>query len=169
MKKLSICLSAVFLCLSLAAQSDAAYVKDLLTNNRVSFDFALSSKGKAPLQMNGKAVVDGECYRFQGNGIEVYCDGTTKWTVDQETKEVYIERSGGSSTFLDNPAVWIDNTKDLKVSKSAISGVWKDSTSESDFSFKFSSIVPSPLSGSLEGFSFDASSLGSEWVVTDLR
>ena len=169
MKKLLICLFILVSCLPLAAQDSAAYVKNLLANNRVSFDFTLSSKGKTPMQMNGKAVVDGECYRFKGNSIEVYCDGCTKWTVDEESKEVYIESSGGSSTFLDNPAKWIDNTKDLKVSKSKISGIWHDTTAQSNFAFVFSSIVSSPLSGSIEGFSFDESALGSEWIVTDLR
>ncbi len=154
---------------ALAAQDGASYLKDLVAGNRVTFNYNLGVKGKAPVVMSGKAVIDGDCYSVCGNGLEMYCDGATKWTVDNEAKEVYIESSEGTRDFLADPSAWIDNVKDLKVSSSTASGTYYDKAQDVTLSFKFSSITPSPLSGSTAGFVFDPSALGSEWVVTDLR
>ena len=75
--------------------------------------------------------------------MEIYCDGQTRWTVDPEEKEVYIEHSGGIREILDG-----DNS--LK-------------------SLSLKNIKYIPQTGGLRDFRFDSSSLDSSWVVTDLR
>ena len=169
MKRMMIALLLVAVSLQLAAQGGASYLKELVSGNRVTFNYNLGVKGKAPVVMSGKAVIDGDCYSVCGNGLEMYCDGATKWTVDREAKEVYIESSAGTRDFLADPSAWIDNVKDLKVSGSTASGTYYNQDQDVTMSFKFTSISPSPFSGSTEGFVFDPSVLGSEWVITDLR
>ena len=169
MKKMMIALLLAAVSLQLAAQGGASYLKELVAGNRVTFNYNLGVKGKAPVVMSGKAVIDGDCYSVCGNGVEMYCDGTTKWTVDREAKEVYIESSEGTRDFLADPSAWIDNVKDLKVSGSTASGTYYNQAQDINLSFKFTSISPSPFSGSTVGFVFDTGSLGSDWVITDLR
>lgn len=164
---LSFLLAAVSL--SLAAQSSAEYIKAMLAGNRVSFNYNLGVKGSAPVKMNGKAVIDGDCYSVVGNGIEMYCDGATKWVVDREAKEVYVESAEGTRDFLADTASWIGNVSDLKYGDGTASGTYFNEDQNVTFTFKFSSITPSPLSGSTAGFVFDTAALGSDWVITDLR
>ena len=164
---LTILLSVVSVTLS--AQYDADYLKSLVANNRVSFKYSLGVKGAAPVKMDGKVVLDGDCYSVRGNNLEMYCDGTTKWVVDREALEVYIESSEGTKDFLADPSAWIDNVKNLKISENSVSGSYWNAEQEVTINFKFTAITPSPLSGSTEGFVFDVGSLGAEWLVTDLR
>ena len=168
MKKFVFILFAV-LSLPVLAQDGAEYVKTLVENNRVSFSYTLSPKGHKKVKMEGKAVIDGVCYRLHGNELEIVCDGQTKWTIDVAAKEVYIETAESTRDFIANMPGWIGNVKDLKVSGSTISGTYEDASQGQAMTFKFSSISSSPLSGSTEGFSYDAASLGGDWVVTDLR
>ena len=50
-------------------------------------------------------TVQGEAYTMQGNGIQVYCDGSKVWTVDESIKEVYVESVEElTSNSLANPA-----------------------------------------------------------------
>ena len=169
MKSIIVALLLAAVSFQLSAQYDADYLKSLASGNRVSFNYNVGVKGKAPVVMAGKVVIDGDCYSIRGNGLEVYCDGVTKWTVDKESKEVYMEAAESARDFIVNPEAWIGNVKNLKVDKTSASGIYHDDYQNVDLTFRFSSIKSSPLSGSPDGFAFDTSSLGSDWVVTDLR
>ena len=43
----------------------------------------------------GHALVQGECFFINGNGLEIYCDGKTAASIDRESKEVIIESIEG--------------------------------------------------------------------------
>lgn len=55
---------------------------------------------------SGTLVNQGEKWVVTGNGVEMYCDGTTVWVVDRAHKEVVIEPIDDASEveFLTNPA-----------------------------------------------------------------
>lgn len=167
MNRFLLTLLALAFSLQTVAQDAAAYMKQLVAGNRVSFTYNVNGLGKTPLKLDGKLVVDGDCYRIEGNGLVIVCDGVSKWTVDTVAKEVYVESSEGTRDFLADPSAWTDNVKDLKLSGSVLTGTFEQDGSE--MGFKFSSIKAEPLSGSTEGFVYDVSSLGKDWVVTDLR
>lgn len=114
-----------------------------LDSSRVSLRYDCTLQQPAGLRLNGTLILQGNCYRASGNGMEIYCDGKTRWTVDPEEKEVYIETSGGTKEILNG-----ENT--LK-------------------SLSINDIKYIPLSNDLRDFRFDTSGLGSDWVVTDLR
>ena len=153
----------------LAAQDRASLLKQQLESNKVTFDYTCTTLDKVPVTQTGKVVVDGNCYVIRGSGLEIWCDGKTRWTVDNEASEVYIENSGGTRDFLANPAGYLDNVKDLQVSGTSASGTFTAPGQDTAISFKFTSIKTSTLSGSSEGYSFDTTALGSEWIITDLR
>ncbi|MBR4809746.1 MAG: hypothetical protein IK031_05660 [Bacteroidales bacterium] len=152
-----------------AAQNTPEAFKALIDSNRVSFKYTLSAKDKAQIRTDGSVLVDGNCYHISVNGADIWCDGTTRWTVDSEAKEVYIEASDGTAEFFVNPQEHLDRISNLKMGEKTISGVYKEPSQGAEVVFKFTSIVKSPLSGSPAGFSFSTAGLGPEWVVTDLR
>lgn len=110
---------------------------------RVTLDYACSISELSPVRIRGELVLQGDCYYVEGNGMEVYCDGLTRWTVDIRSKEVYVEDAGGIGEVLS----------------------YRDSVS----GLKLSHIRYSELSDDLSAFTFDTSALDSSWIVTDLR
>ena len=170
MKRAIIAMMLLAASLQLGAQGkDIEYLKTLIEGRRVSFDYLLTPEVKQISKLEGKVLIDGECYHIWGNQLEIICDGVTKWSVDQAAKEVYIEKSDGTREFLVNPSSWEKKVKDMKVSGNTATGSWTDDMEGHYFTFKFSSISSAPLSGTTKGFDVDVQSLGSDWVVTDLR
>ena len=155
--------------LPLAAQKDAASLKALVDSNRVSFKYTLSAKDMPQISTTGTVILDGPCYHLSTKGAEIWCDGTTKWTVDTEAKEVYIESSEGTREFMVDPTAHLDRVDGLKVSEKQVSGVYNEVTQGAAVAFKLTSIKSSPLTGGTREFFFDVSTLGDEWVITDLR
>ena len=155
--------------LPVAAQSGPEAFKALVDSNRVSFNYTLSAKDMAQIRTDGSVLVDGNCYHIATKGADIWCDGTTRWTVDSEAKEVYIESSDGTAEFFVNPQEHLDRISNLKMSEKSISGIYKEPSQGADVAFKITSIVKSPLSGSSAGFGFSTAALGPEWVITDLR
>ena len=114
-----------------------------LGTDRISLQYACTIAQPAPVQLSGDLLIQGDCYRAIGNGMEIYCDGTTRWTVDPESKEVYIETAGG----IEELVPWQDNLEDLSLTD----------------------VRYLPLSDDLSPFCFDTEALDASWVVTDLR
>ena len=114
-----------------------------LRTDRISLQYACTIAQPAPVQLSGNLLIQGDCYRAKGNGMEIYCNGTTRWTVDPESKEVYIEAAGG----IEELVPWQDNLEDLSLTD----------------------VRYLPLSDDLSPFIFDTTALDTSWVVTDLR
>lgn len=167
MKKTLLVLTFTLVVLTLAAQDRAELLRQRLESGRVSFDYSLTVEGKVPVKQSGSVVIDGDCYCIKGNGVEIRCDGTTLWTVDNEAREVYIENFGGVREFLADPAAYLDKVSDLKVGATTASGVYSDASGS--VKFNLSSIRSSESGSDGAIFSFDTSALGADWVVTDLR
>ena len=57
-------------------------------------------------QASGELVSQGENWIVKGNGVEMYCDGTTVWIMDPTAKEVVIEPVADEqqTAYLTNPA-----------------------------------------------------------------
>ena len=135
--------AALLLSLTAAAQPQVSEIVARLQTDRVSLHFACTFTQDTPVKLSGTLLVQGECYRAVGNGMEIYCDGATRWTVDPASKEVYIETAGGLEELL----------------------AWKDSITE----LSVTEVKYLPLSDDLSAFRFDTASLDDAWVVTDLR
>lgn len=114
-----------------------------LDKERAVLEYECMTLGPTPLHLKGTLTLQGNCYLAEGNGMTICCDGTTRWTVDPEEKEVYIEDAGGIREILEGghtlESLSIRNVKYI------------------------------PQTGGLRDFRFDTSSLDSSWVVTDLR
>lgn len=132
----------------LQAQVPVDAVRAALATSRLAFNFSFTMETDlAPIKCEGEALAQGNCYRVNALGLEYYCDGTTRWTVDRESKEVYVESAAGVEEFLVNPEKYLGAMHNLN----------------------YSALQQLPYSEDLGAFSFDTASLDATWVVTDLR
>ena len=100
------------LLLSLTAVAQQPQLQELaahLQTDRISLRYACTLTQDTPVKLSGALLVQGECYRAIGNGLEIYCDGQTRWTVDPASKEVYIETAEGLEEIL----AWRDSITDV--------------------------------------------------------
>lgn len=126
-----------------AQQDRLAEIFSHLQTDRISLHVSCVLVTDTEIPLSGDVLIQGGCYRVQGGGMEIYCDGSTRWIVDRSGKEVYVESAGDPQELL----AWRDSIYDIEVSE----------------------LRYLPLSDDLSAFRFDTAALGSEWFVTDLR
>lgn len=130
-------------CIPAIAQSpEIDMILEKSKTQRVTLNYTCSISDLSPVSIKGKLVIQGDCYFAEGYGMRIYCNGNTRWTIDTDSKEVYIENAGGIAEVL----LYKDSVSNLKVSDVRFSAPSEDSV-----------------------FSFDTSTLDSSWVITDLR
>lgn len=81
----------------------------------VSFDYSFSVGGSGSAKVYGKgtAEVSGDAFKVSGNGLEIACDGDSRWISDAEAGEVVIEAVGpGNMDFVTNPALLVSCPED---------------------------------------------------------
>lgn len=170
MKKLLSILVALLACALASAQGgDAAAMLEHFAGKKVSFNYSLDSDGLLPVPKEGSVVIDGNCFCIKSKALEVWCDGTTRWTVDNEAKEVYIEDDGGLETMYSRLLEMASGVSGMKVSGDSLSGTWAGDEGSGEIKFIITSIVTTEAGTDTAPFVFRASRLGKEWVVTDLR
>lgn len=136
-------LSGLLLCVSAVAQiPDIDEILEKSRTERVTMNYVCSISELSPVRIRGKLIVQGDCYFAEGYGMRIYCNGSTRWTVDTDNKEVYIENAGGIAEVL----LYRDSVSNLQISDVRYSAPSKSSV-----------------------FDFDTSTLDSSWVITDLR
>lgn len=99
------------LLLSWAAAASAAgdIIADFsakLASSCATFDYTFALKTPALVTGDGSVRYMGGRYVVNGNGLEVWCDGGTRWTIDHASKEAYIESVEDAGVdFMGNPAL----------------------------------------------------------------
>lgn len=92
---------------------DRLYEK--FTASCVDLDYTYSSDVTGvKISGSGNIQVQGSMWHNEGNGLEIWCDGTTVWTADFHAEEVIIEPvtdDGGAE--LVNPALMFVRMKDF--------------------------------------------------------
>ncbi len=129
----------------------------------ITIDFTYSVDLSEDTKLNGTAVLtyQGTSYKAVGNGVESYCDGTSVWTVDMTSKEVYIE------------AITPEIGEYMRDLASKLSGL-KDGAS-AEFIAPEGQTVKVRINSMKKSDGMDISSFrpthkfDSSWVVTDLR
>ena len=115
MKKTVIIITAVALLLS-GVQSGAksrtlgAFIEKV-NSSLVSFDYSFSMQtpaSKSKMTGKGKVKIQGRSFFLEGNGLEVWCDGRLRWTVDRLAEEALVETVDESAdVYATNPALMI--------------------------------------------------------------
>ena len=149
---------------------------DRARNQRVSFHYVYSlSKdgGDYTPVTEGDVVVEEDAYRLSGLGMEVVCDGHTRWSGDASAREMIIETIDRSSV-LDNPGLLVTGSRDYADVLHVQSGsdttldVVLDVDEDVRARFVLTGITYTEKQGK-SGFSVDEKSLSKDYVITDLR
>jgi len=122
MKRLT-SLLLVLATLTAAGQNVVSEFARTLSEGCASFGYSYSMDGQVPLNGSGTIRLQGDAFSMQGDGLEVYCDGSTRWTLDTAAEECYIESvEEGGLDYEANPALIvgaIDKAFKFKGSSSA--------------------------------------------------
>lgn len=99
--------------LSAKSKTLSAFV-DKVSVSLVSFDYSFTMPTKkARMTGEGTVKVQGDSFLVDGNGLEVWCDGATRWTIDRISEEALVESVDDSyDSYATNPALMIASIDD---------------------------------------------------------
>ena len=84
---------------------------DKVSSSLVSFEYSFTmrtSKSSSKMTGSGDVRVQGNAFVLNGNGLEVWCDGRQRWTVDRFAEEALVETVEESAdVYVTNPALMI--------------------------------------------------------------
>ena len=84
---------------------------DKVSSSLVSFEYSFTmrtSKSSAKMTGAGDVRVQDNAFVMNGNGLEVWCDGRLRWTVDRLAEEALVELVDESAdVYATNPALMI--------------------------------------------------------------
>lgn len=120
MKKTAIILAAAALTLfsipSGAKSKTLGSFIDKVSSSLVTFDYSFTmqtTKSKTKMTGSGNVKVQGNAFFMEGNGMEVWCDGSTRWTIDRFAEEALVESVSESyDSYATNPALMITAVDD---------------------------------------------------------
>jgi len=137
-------LVTLFLAFSVASASAQSIdvLAARLASCRIELSFDCMVGTDMPVHFTGSLSAQGNCYHLRANGMDIWCDGSTRWSMDTEAKELYVETSNGVEEVL----------------------AYRNAISEISFSNVVITENPDEVS-----YFFDVSKLDNSWVVTDLR
>jgi len=83
------------------------------SSGSVTAAYDYSVQGTYSVSGSGAIVVSGSCFRMVGGGVEVWCDGEYRWTLDRDAKEAYREDASGGlgadlPLLLSDPGRFLD-------------------------------------------------------------
>ena len=136
------------------------------STDRISCKYSYTIDIPITLNYEGDALVQGDCYHLKGNGIEIFCDGASQWTVDAEAREVYIENAEEVENILKE---FLTYSKDIKATGNTVTGTLIDTEDDTNIKFALKEITYLPLNDDLTPFKLDVESLDETYLVTDLR
>ena len=117
----------------------------------------------------GTVEIQGNSYHMKGEGIEIFCDGSTSWMIDEPAKEVFVEAADTQSAgYLANPVLLLmnleENVGSYKVNGNMITLELPDGV-HLEITLNSMETVPAKKS---EAFR-PPTDFDSSWIVTDLR
>lgn len=92
-----------------SAQSLSRRFSDAEKGSCVTFSYSFTVRGNAPVHGEGTAVLQGNMFIVKGNGMEIWCDGKSRWTADRTAKELIVEEVDGLASIEANPALLISS------------------------------------------------------------
>lgn len=176
MRRLVLTAISVIACALSYAQGVSIPQLDRAAGKRVSFhyEYNLSKNGGEFSKVTeGEVMVEDNAYRLDGLGLNIVCDGKTRWTYDASAGEVVIE-SAEQDNILTNPALLISsyrrygNALHVKGGSRDSLDVVYDVDEDVKARFVLRDISYNDPQGKTD-FTFDVKSLPENSVVTDLR
>ena len=169
MKRTIVCLILAVFALNTGAQNlTLAKLGEMTRSGRVDFDFKITG-GDNP-DVCGSISVQGNLYTMEISGNRIICDGKARYTIDNDSREVYIEKPDNVSALLTS-SKFQKSVSGLKYGAGgdSVSGVFTNPDDKKKYNFSISKIVYSKKGEDKSAFAFSTSSLGKDWIITDLR
>lgn len=108
MRKFFAIIISVLLCISAAGQNVVSSFANSLHGQCASFDYSYSMSGSLPMSGSGAVKLQDNAFTMMGNGLDIRCDGKTRWTTDVVAEECYIEDvTGQGLDYEANPALLV--------------------------------------------------------------
>ena len=79
-----------------------------MASSSVTFDYTyrFTPVSGPVLSGTGSVRFQGNSFIMKGNGLEIYCDGKSRWTIDRSAREAVAESfDAGHPDYLANPAL----------------------------------------------------------------
>ena len=94
-------------CFASSAQNPVTAFANSVKGRCVKAEYSFVYRnGSIPVNGGGTLVFQGNAFSLNGNGLRIICNGSTRWTLDEESKECYIETVGSTSPdYEQNPAL----------------------------------------------------------------
>ncbi len=110
MNRFFLCIAVLFSAVRLSAEDPSAVLDSFIgrvASSAVGFSYSyVMDDGRAKVTGKGTVSMQGDSYLIRGNGLEIYCDGRTRWTVDSAAMEAVAETcSPENPDYTVNPAV----------------------------------------------------------------
>lgn len=86
-----------------------------MASSSVTFDYTYRFTPVSGPVLSGAGSVrfQGNSFIMKGNGLEIYCDGKSRWTIDRSAREAVAESfDAGHPDYLANPALILGNITD---------------------------------------------------------
>lgn len=97
-----------------------------VASSYVTFSYTYSVDSQVKINGSGTAEVQGDSFYMKSSGMEIWCNGKTKWTVDRASSEAVIESVESSSNdYYSNPARLIGSLDAAFVRIGVSSGVFR--------------------------------------------
>jgi len=108
MRKLFVTILAAVLGVAAYAQGDSLdKLLAAIGEESASFEYTFASSGQVKMTGSGTVKVQDKSYYLSGNGLEVWSDGESIWTLDRSAKELIIEATADSGMGITNPAQFL--------------------------------------------------------------
>ena len=106
---------------------------------------------------------------MKGNGVEIYCDGSTTWLIDEAAQEVLIESADTKDAgMLANPILLLMNLEESSIIyKVQGDNIILNMPDGSSIDIRINDMTSVPIKKS-EDFR-PPTEFSGQWVVTDLR
>ncbi len=100
---------AVLSCAAALAQSPLDRLYNAFSSSCVELVLSYEGRfGKTLLKGEATLLVQGDSYFMSGNGLDIFCDGESVWTVDHDALEAVVETAENvTGAALGNPALLI--------------------------------------------------------------
>ncbi len=176
MKKLIVCLLFSLFALAGARAQANIPLLDKVAGQRVQFHYtySLSQKGQSFREItDGNVTVEDNAYSLDGLGIKVVSDGVTRWSLDEEAREVLVETVEETDLFT-NPALFIASYRNYmeRIKVNAQGKDYLDVTLMLDEDTHARFILRNIVFGERQeksDFVIDLKSFPKDYLITDLR
>ena len=112
----TIIIAAALLAISLPSGAKSKTLEAFInkvSSSLVTFDYSFSlqtTRSKSKIGGEGSVKVQNDAFVMEGGVLEVWCDGSTRWTVDRISEEALIEKVEDSGeSYATNPALMISS------------------------------------------------------------